>query len=144
MKLIIFFSDDKEILIFFLTKNHFFPTDSEIYFRLPCFFGTLQFHHSNFIIRDSGTAKISWIIFYWLGSWSLSWRIRWESSSQYFWSEWRTWTGKNDPFVFLICYFYQNNKCTKTNKTKYYKTYTKKQPHFLCSTPCLLFPILKS
>lgn len=47
-------------------------------------------------------------------------------------------------FFFLICYFYQNNKCTKTNKTKYYKAYTKKQPHFLCSTPNFLFPILKS
>lgn len=86
------------VLYFHLSNNHFSPLDSEIYFRLPCLLGTVQFHHSNFIICDSRNAEISWIIFYWLGSWSLSWRIRSESSSQYFWSEWRAWTG-TDPFT---------------------------------------------
>lgn len=85
----------------FSHNNHFFLffffLDSEIYFWLPCFFGTLQFHHSNFSVCDSWDAEISWIIFYWLGSWSVSRRVRSESSSQYFWSEWRAWAGDDDP-----------------------------------------------
>lgn len=130
----------KKFHIFSYPKS-FFSTDSEIYFRLPFAFWYFTISSFHFIIRD--TVELQKF----LGSFFIGWDLdlyheESDEKAQVNTSDLNEELGqvKNDPFVFLICYFYQNSKCTKTNKTKYYKTYAKKTAPLSLLHTCFCFP----